>query len=375
MLNKEVAVVGGGPAGLTASIELAKRNVDVTLIDENLQAGGQLLKQTHKFFGSEEHYAGVRGFNIARELIEDAKDLAVDFLLEGSIYSVYEDKVLAVKKEKSTRLISPERVIFATGASEKVINFPGWTLPGVMGAGAVQTFVNQHRVLPGRKFTIIGSGNVGTIVAYQLLQAGAEVAAIVEAADEIGSYYVHANKAVRSGDIPVYTSHTIKEATGGESVDSVKIAQVDDSWQPVPGTEKTIDTDVVCLAVGLRPRTKLTSLTGCRSIYSSTLGGEVPLHDESMETSTDGVYVAGDVAGVEEASIAIEEGRLAGVSAASSLGYISNSAEADQKEEIRGRLELLRGGKYGEERAEEKERIRSIFNERLTRRESSTVRR
>ncbi len=375
MLHKEVAVVGGGPAGLTASIELAKRNVDVTLIDENLQAGGQLLKQTHKFFGSEEHYAGVRGFNIARELIEDAKDLAVDFLLEGSIYSVYEEKVLAVKKEKSTRLISPERVIFATGASEKVINFPGWTLPGVMGAGAVQTFMNQHRVLPGRKFTIIGSGNVGTIVAYQLLQAGAEVAAIVEAADEIGSYYVHANKAVRSGNIPVYTSHTIKEATGEESVESVKIAEVDDSWQPVPGTEKTIDTDVVCLAVGLRPRTKLTSLTGCRSIYSSTLGGEVPLHDENMEASTDGVYVAGDVAGVEEASIAIEEGRLAGVSAASSLGYIGNSAEADQKEEIRGRLELLRGGKYGEERAEEKERIRGIFNERFTRRESSTVRR
>lgn len=368
MKHKEVAVVGGGPAGLTASIELAKRDVDVTLIDENLQAGGQLLKQTHKFFGSEEHYAGVRGFNIAKKLIEDAKDLAVDFLLEGSIYSVYADKVLAVKKEKSTQLISPERVIFATGASEKVINFPGWTLPGVMGAGAVQTFVNQHKVLPGRKFTIVGSGNVGTIVAYQLLQAGAEVAAIVEAANEVGSYYVHANKAVRSGDIPVYTSHTIKEAIGEESVDYVKITEVDESWQPVPDTEKRIDTDVVCLAVGLRPRTKLTSLTGCQSIHSSTLGGEVPLHDRSMETSTDGVYVAGDVAGVEEASIAIEEGRLAGVSAASSLGYISNSAEADQKEEIRNRLESLRGGKYGEERAEEKERIRGIFNERIERR-------
>jgi thioredoxin reductase len=365
MIHKEVAVVGGGPAGLTASIELAKRDVEVTLIDENLQAGGQLLKQTHKFFGSEEHYAGIRGFNIAEKLIEEARDLTVDFLLEGSTYSVYEDKILAVKKEKSTRLISAEEVIFATGASEKVINFPGWTLPGVMGAGAVQTFVNQHKVLPGRKFTIVGSGNVGTIVAYQLLQAGAEVSAIVEAAQDIGSYYVHANKAIRSGDIPVFTSHTIKEAIGDKSVDSVTIAEVNDNWQPVPGTEKRIDTDVVCLAVGLEPRIKLTSLAGCRSIHSSTLGGKVPLHDKNMETSLEGVYVAGDVAGVEEASIAIEEGRLAGVSAASSLGYISSSSEADKKKEIRDRLGLLRGGRYGEERAKEKERIRGIFNEQV----------
>lgn len=136
MLNKEVLVVGGGPAGLTASIELAERGIDVTLVDENLKAGGQLLKQTHKFFGSEEHYAGLRGFEIANELIEKAQTLSVDFLLEGSIYSVYEKNVLAIKQGKSTRLVKPDKVIFATGASEKVINFPGWTLPGVMVQGA-----------------------------------------------------------------------------------------------------------------------------------------------------------------------------------------------------------------------------------------------
>lgn len=363
MLNKEVVVVGGGPAGLTASIELAKRNVDITLIDENLQAGGQLLKQTHKFFGSKEHYAGVRGFNIAKRLIEEAEERSVEFVLNGAIYGIYKDNVLAVRKGKSTQLIKPKRIIFATGASEKVINFPGWTLPGVMGAGAVQTFVNQHRVLPGKKFTIIGSGNVGTIVAYQLLQAGAEVTAIVEAAPQVGGYYVHANKAVKAGGIPVLTSHTVKEAQGIESVRSVTIVRVNDKWQTIPGTEKNIETDVICLAVGLRPRTKLVSLADCDSVYSSTLGGDVPVHDDNMETSRPGIYVAGDAAGVEEASIAIEEGRLAGVSAASSLGYINQVEAMSERDQIKERLSLLRGGPYGKDRSEEKERIQGIHRE------------
>lgn len=361
MIEKEVVIVGGGPAGLAASIELAKTDAEVALIDENLKLGGQLPKQTHKFFGSKEHFAGVRGFEIADKLITQAREGAVHFLLDGAIYAIYESHVLAVKVDNSTELIKPRKIIFATGASEKVINFPGWTLPGVMGAGAVQTFVNQHRVLPGREFVIVGSGNVGTIVAYQLLQAGAKVNALVEAAPEIGGYYVHANKALRFGSIPIYTSHTIKEANGSDCVESITIVKVDENWEPVAGTEKEIPTDVVCLAVGLRPRTRLTSLANCKSTYSSALGGRVPLHSEDMNTFQSDIYVAGDLAGVEEASIAIEEGRLAGVSVASSLGYIEPDRADKRKVEIKDRLSSLRGGPYGRARAKAKERINEIF--------------
>lgn len=364
MLEADVAIVGGGPAGLSAAIQLSEFVSRPVLIDENLNAGGQLPKQTHKFFGSEEHFAGVRGFRIAERLIEEARSRSVEFLLHSSLYSVYEDNVLAVKEGNSTRLIKPKRIIFATGASEKVINFPGWTLPGVMGAGAVQTFVNQHKVLPGRKFTIVGSGNVGVIVAYQVLQAGGEVTAIVEAKPDVGGYYVHANKALRFGEMPVYTSHTIKEASGDEFVESVTIARVDESWNIVPGTEKELETDVVCLAVGLRPRTQLTSLANCPPTYCPTLGGNVPVHNDDMQTLNPSVYVAGDVAGVEEASVAIEEGRLAGIAVADSLGRLDKLEGKSRKAEIKERLQLLRGGPYGDERAEAKERINEIFKTR-----------
>lgn len=361
MLEKDVVIVGGGPAGLAAAIQLSEFGTDVLMIDENLEAGGQLPKQTHKFFGSEEHFAGFRGFEIAEKLIDEAKDRSVEFLLHSSIYSVYEDNLLAVKQDGTTKLIKPKRVIFATGASEKVINFPGWTLPGVMGAGAVQTFVNQHKVLPGRKFTIVGSGNVGVIVAYQILQAGGEVTAIVEAKSEVGGYYVHANKALRFGKMPILTSHTIKKASGEESVERVTIAKVDENWSPIKGTERVVETDIVCLAVGLRPRTQLTSLANCPSYYFPTLGGNVPLHDENMRTMNPNVYVAGDVAGVEEASVAIEEGRLAGISVAASLGRMSSAESGKRRSEVKDRLRLLRGGPYGDERARAKERINERY--------------
>ncbi|MEM2406767.1 MAG: NAD(P)/FAD-dependent oxidoreductase [Sulfolobales archaeon] len=356
----DILVIGSGPAGLMAAIEAAKLGVKaVAVIDEKFLLGGQLFKQIHKFFGSKEHYAGIRGFKIGKTLIEEAKNLGVSLLSGTSVVWVFEPyeeikKVIAHNPEQGTFVIKSKRVIIATGARENVIHFPGWTLPGVMGAGALQTLMNVHRVLPGDDAVVVGSGNVGLIVAYQLIQAGAKVRGIVEALPKVGGWGVHAAKILRLG-VPIYLSHTIKEASGGEWVESVTIWEIDKNWKPISGTEKNLDTELVCLAVGMSPNTELTRAIGARHIYLSALGGWVPLHGKNMETTVEGFYVAGDVAGVEEASVAMDEGRIAAISCAEDLGVLDSENAENMKEKIWNRLAELRSGPFSEPRKRAKE--------------------
>ena len=171
-MKTELAIIGAGPAGLCAAIEAAKRGVDVILLDENRTAGGQLFKQIHRFFGSEEHLAGVRGFEIGNMLLEDAKKYGVRILLNSVVWGLFPNNKLGISDGAKITIVEAERIIVATGASENSLSFTGWTLPNIMGAGAAQTMINIHRVLPGNKVLIIGSGNVGLIIAYQLIQTG-----------------------------------------------------------------------------------------------------------------------------------------------------------------------------------------------------------
>lgn len=362
MNKKELIVIGAGPAGLSAAIEAAKKGVDVLLVDENIKAGGQLFKQIHKFFGSSAHRSGVRGIDIGKELIEESKELGIDVWLNSIVMGVQEGKEVLIEKTeqglKELKTVIADKIIIATGASEKALHFEGWTMPGVMGAGAAQTMTNVHRVLPGNKILMIGSGNVGLIVSYQLIQAGAEIVGIVDAADEIGGYAVHASKVERAG-VPFYMSHTILRAEGTDEtgVERAVIAEVDDNWQPVPGTEKHLDTEVITIAAGLKPLSELASMSGCKRTYISELGGWVPLHNENMESTVPGIYVVGDVTGVEEANTALEEGRLAGVDAADKLGYFQDGNGDKAKDEIRKRVKGLRLGPFGEDRLKAKEDI------------------
>ncbi len=146
------------------------------VIDENSRPGGQLFKQIHKFFGSKEHQAGVRGIDIGTKLLAETEKLGIEVWLNSEVVGIGKDKnIWIIKDEKESREVQGERIILATGAVENSLNFPGWTLPGVMGAGAAQTMININRVTPGDRVLMIGSGNVGVIVSYQLLQAGVDV--------------------------------------------------------------------------------------------------------------------------------------------------------------------------------------------------------
>jgi len=304
MREIELLVVGAGPAGLGAAIEASRYGAKVLLVDDKDKPGGQLFKQIHKFFGSKEHLAGTRGFDIGLHLLKEAELKGVEISLQTKVLGIMEKGIISLLvKEREMKLIKAKRIILATGGIEKALSFPGWTLPGVMSAGAAQTLINIERVLPGEKILMVGSGNVGLIISYQLLQAGTDVVGIVEAAPSITGYLVHAGKVMRAG-VPIYTGHTIKEARGKENVEEVVIIALNEKWNPIEGTEKVIPVDTVCISVGLNPNMRLASLAGCKLEYFPELGGFLPIHDDNMESTKKGIYIAGDLSGIEEANSA-----------------------------------------------------------------------
>jgi thioredoxin reductase len=356
MLTTDVASVGAGPSGLSAGIEAARAGAKTTLINEYVEPGGQLTKQIHKFFGSKEHRAGVRGIDIAVDLLKEIEELKVEKMMGTTVWSIFPTNLIAIARNGKSEMLRANKIILATGASENVIAFPGWTLPGVMGAGAAQTLINLQRVRPGEKVLMVGAGNVGLIVAYQLLQAGAEVVAVLDALPGIGGYSVHSAKIARAGG-PVLTSCTVKEAHGKDRVEGATLVKVDRKWKAVPGTEKEVEVDTICLAVGLTPLAELAWLANCKFTWVSGLGGHVPLYDEKMETTAKGIYVAGDVAGIEEASTAMEEGRIAAVSAVESLGLITQFKACAMRAAAYDRLKNFRIGPFGRIRDQGKQFI------------------
>lgn len=348
-MKTELAIIGAGPAGLCAAIEAAKNGVDVFVIDENERPGGQLFKQIHRFFGSEEHFSGMRGFDIGNLLLEQARNLGVKILLKNVVWGLFPDLTLGISDSSKVDYLKADKVIIATGAIENALFFNGWTLPNIMSAGAVQTLMNIQRVLPGKKIVTIGSGNVGLIVSYQITQAGGEVIAVLESMPEVGGYQVHASKIRRMG-IPIITSSTIVEARGDNSVSSISIAKVDKDFNTIDGSTIDLKTDLVCVATGLKPLNELGLMVGIEFIYLPELGGFVPIHNENMQTTVEGIFIAGDVSGIEEASTAMEEGKIAGIAAAISLKKINERAGKKLLDDAKNRLNSLRLGPFGEYR-------------------------
>lgn len=346
MIEKEFVIIGGGPAGLAAASSILKANGEVLIIDRSPIIGGQLSKQTHMFFGSEKQHASKRGIDIL-EIMKDSisEDNKLEIMTETTVVGLYKDKVLSCVKDDTYFKVKAKVIIVAAGASEKALPFENNDLPGVYAAGAVQTLMNLYGVKPGQKVLMVGSGNIGLIVSYQLMQAGVEVVKLVEAAPKIGGYLVHASKIRRLG-VEILTNTSVKTAIGKDSVQGAVIWRLDDAWQGIPGTEETLDVDTICIAVGLAPLTELLQQVGANVTYIRELGGNVPMINEHYETSVEGIYACGDVAGIEEASSAMIAGRLAGLESALKYGLkIENSYEEINR--LREELKNLRNGPHG----------------------------
>ena len=299
-IEVECLIIGGGPAGLSAAIELGKAGVRTLIVDDKHRLGGKLVLQTHKFFGSiEACYAGTRGTDIATRLEEEVCQLEnVQVWLNTTALSVFSDRKVGVLREGRYVALRPHVLLVATGAREKSLAFRGNTLPGVYGAGAFQTLVNRDLVRPTERLFIIGGGNVGLIAGYHALQADIEVVGLCEALPECSGYKVHKDKLARMG-VPMWLSHTILSANGEAQVESVTIAEIDEIWKPVPGTEKTFACDTVLVAVGLDPVDEF--------VHKASEFG-LP------------VYAAGDAEEIAEASAAMFTGRIRGLEIAQSLG-------------------------------------------------------
>lgn len=346
MTKYDIVIIGGGPAGLCAAIEAAEAGAKILLIERSDILGGQLIKQTHMFFGSKKQYASTRGIDIATILIDQIKqNQNITVWCEATALGMYEDGVITVEHQNTYKKISASAVIVATGAFEKFLPFPNNDLPGIYGAGAVQTLMNLYGVVPAKEVVMIGAGNIGLIVSYQLMQAGVKINAIVDAAPHIGGYLVHAAKIRRMG-VPIYTSTTVERANGKDCIESVTLVKVDNSFNKINGTEFDVRCDNLCISVGLSPLAELLWQIGCEMKYIPSLGGFVPTRNKNLETSVKNVFIAGDVAGVEEASSAMVEGRIAGISAAKNLGF----SQPNSKEKIEDfflQAHSLRSGEVG----------------------------
>jgi NADPH-dependent 2,4-dienoyl-CoA reductase/sulfur reductase-like enzyme/Fe-S-cluster-containing hydrogenase component 2 len=296
----DVLIVGGGPAGLAAAIELGKHGIKTLIIDDKDRLGGKLVLQTHKFFGSvEDSYAGTRGYEIAHILENTLFEFdSVSVRLNTTAVAVYSDKIVGVITNNQYRKIKPQKLLIAAGAREKMLSFPGNTLPGVYGAGAFQTLVNRDLVKAADRVLIVGGGNVGLIAGYHAIQAGITVVALVEALQAVGGYKVHADKLKRLG-VPILTGHTVVCARGTDRVESVTVARLDKDWTVLPGTQRNFEVDTVLIAVGLAEVNEF--------------------YHKAKQWGMD-VFCAGDAQEIAEASSAMFTGKIEGLKIAQSLG-------------------------------------------------------
>ncbi|MFA5470947.1 MAG: FAD-dependent oxidoreductase [Acholeplasmataceae bacterium] len=362
MIEKDVLIIGGGPSGLCAASMLLESNLEVMIVDRGLSLGGQLVKQTHKFFGSKDQYAKTRGYDIAKILINQVLEHPkVEILQEATVLGLYKDKVATISHENMYKKIKAKTIIVATGASEKFLAFENNDLPGIYGAGAVQTLMNQFGVKPQDEIIMIGSGNIGLIVSYQLIQAGIKVKAVIEASSKIGGYKVHASKLRRLG-VPIYVNKTIKKAIGTNKVEAAEIVSLDENFKEIKGTSEIIKTNGICISVGLAPSYQLLDMVDAKIGYIPELGGTVPLVDQKHMSSVEGIFSCGDNIGIEEASSAMMEGYLTGLYVSKYMGQIHpNYEELTHKYEQA--LNVLRSGPFGEKTSKGLNKMRELMTD------------
>lgn len=335
MTSTDVLVVGAGPAGIAAATEAARAGASVLVLDEYAQPGGQYYRQAGQGICPTSFAPGFAEGERGQGLILQAKQAGVTFRGEALVWGAFADGTIAVHSAGRSELITPGKLILACGAHDRIVAFPGWTLPGVMTAGAAQALLKGQGILPGRRILMAGSGPLQLAVAAQLARAGAPPVGVLEAVRlprlvsaaprfwgrwgrlrEALQYW----SALRSANVPLKFGRTVIRAIGDEVLSAVVTADLDDDWSVIPGTEAEVPVDTLCTGFGLVPNTRLARLLGCQLVYDPARGGLVPLCDEAMQCSRSGVFIAGDAAGIAGAAAAELQGRIAGITAALQLG-------------------------------------------------------
>ncbi|WP_183192431.1 NAD(P)/FAD-dependent oxidoreductase [Brevibacillus fluminis] len=369
-MKVDVAVIGGGPAGLTAAKEIASHGGSVVVVDENSTFGGKLLGQLHEEPGGNNWW---KGGEIAAKLVEETKAAGATLMPQTQVWGLETGWTVHIadtrNRELPFRAIQAKAVLLATGAVEKPLAMPGWTLPGVMTVGAAQVLTNVNRVKPGKRVIIAGVDVLSLTIARAMKLAGVELVGIVlpgrsefsqgrsnplELLKQLQSMtHLAPNPLLRAGGavlgsslgiqlaahffprggvkvwgIPIQLKKALVAIHGDEQVTHAEIASIDAAGQIIPGTSTAVPVDAVCLSGGLTPLGELAATAGCQFVRIDGLNGAVPLHNQAMETTVRNLYVAGNITGIEGAKIAMVQGKVAGLNMCRQLG-IGHVGEQD----------------------------------------------
>ena len=336
--NVDVTVIGGGSAGLAAAIVVKKAELDVLILERDRELGGITLQCIHNGFGLHEFKEELTGPEYVQRFITQAEELKIPYKLETMVIEFTPDKTIyAVNKNEGLIEIKTKAIILAMGCREKTrgaINIPGFRPSGIFTAGQAQRFVNIEGYLPGRTFVILGSGDIGMIMARRLTWEGCEVKAVVEIQPYVSGLLRNEVQCLEDYGIPLITSYTVTKIHGKERVKGITISKVDRNFDRVIGSDKFIECDSLLLSVGLIPENELTREAGAEI---SQMGG--PVIDNNLETTIKGVFACGNVLQVHDlVDLVTAEAKRAGLNA---IEYIRE--KYGKKPEKREQIKCLAG--------------------------------
>ena len=317
-MKYDLVVIGGGPGGLAAAVEARKNGIEsILVIYRDKELGGILQQCIHNGFGLHEFKEELTGPEYAQRFIEKLYEMNIEYKLDTMVLDLTEDKKIhAINTKDGYMIIEAKAVILAMGCRERTrgaISIPGERPAGVFTAGTAQRFINMEGYMVGKKVLILGSGDIGLIMARRMTLEGAEVQAVVELMPFSGGLARNIAQCLNDYNIPLYLSHTVVDIKGKERVEGVTIAKVDENRRPIPGTEIEYECDTLLLSVGLIPENDISRKTGI-VIDRRTSG---PVVNEMMETSIPGIFACGNVVHVHDlVDFVSAEARKAGKAAA-----------------------------------------------------------
>ena len=321
MLNKELVIVGAGPAGIAAAVRAYGEGVrDILVLERDGAPGGILNQCIHNGFGLHTFKEELTGPEYAQRFIDKAKELGIEIKLNTMVLDISKERLItAVNPEDGILEIRAGAVILAMGCRERprgALNIPGSRCAGIFTAGTAQRLVNIDGYMPGKEVVILGSGDIGLIMARRMTLEGAVVKAVVELMPFSTGLKRNIVQCLDDYGIPLLLSHTVTKISGKKRVESVTVAQVDEDRRPIEGTEQVISCDTLLLSVGLLPENELSRKCGVE--LSPVTGGAVV--NESLQTNIPGVFACGNVLHVHDlVDYVSAESELAGASAASFL--------------------------------------------------------
>jgi NADPH-dependent 2,4-dienoyl-CoA reductase/sulfur reductase-like enzyme len=300
VIKKDVVIIGGGPAGLAAAVQLRRKGIeDIVIVEREQQLGGILRQCIHDGFGLTRFQQTISGPEYSQKFIDVVEELNIDYLTGATVIDLTPDKKVIVASPTGLIEYQARTIVLAMGCRERTrgaISIPGTRPAGIYNAGVAQSYINLHNIMVGKKVIILGSGDIGMIMARRLTLEGATVKAVFEVQPYPSGLPRNIEQCLNDYGIPLYLSHTITNIKGQARLEGITVAQVDEKMQPIPGTEQDYDCDTLILSVGLIPENELSLACGAE-LDSRTKGAIV---DEHYQTSVAGVFAAGNVLQVHD---------------------------------------------------------------------------